>query len=178
MFSKVLGFINKVIYKFKFGNSISFDGIPGFISHLQLYVKDGNIKIGKSFTIKNGVYLAAVNGGSINIGNNVSLNRNCILVSHKNISIGDNVAVGPNVVFYDHDHNFNENGIQKGYKTGSIVIENNCWIGAGVIILRDTYVGAGTVIGAGCVVKGTISPNSLVVNDRELSVISNISKKL
>lgn len=176
MFSKILGFLNKIIFKFKFGNSISFDGIPSFISHLQLYVKDGNIKIGKSFNIKQGVYLAAVNGGCINVGNNVSLNRNCILVSHKNISIGDNVAVGPNVVFYDHDHKFGENGIEEGYKTGSITIGKNCWIGASVTILRGTHIGEGSIIGAGCIVQGEIPPNSLVKMQRELNIFEIISK--
>ena len=175
MISKFLGILNKVIYKFKFGNSISFDGIPGFISHLQLYVKDGNIKIGKGFTIKRGVYIAAVNGGSINIGSNVSLNRNCILVSHKNITIGDNVAVGPNVVFYDHDHNFEFDGIKKGYKKSSIIINDNCWIGANVTILRGTNIGEGCVIGAGCIIQGNIPPNSVVRTNREI-LISPVSR--
>ena len=94
MFSRILGILNKVIYKFKFGNSIRFDGIPCFIIHMHIYVRNGNIKIGKDFNIKQGVYLAAIDGGFISIGKKVSLNRNCILVSHKNITIGDNVAVG------------------------------------------------------------------------------------
>ena len=170
MFSRILGILNKVIYKFKFGNSIRFDGIPCFIIHMHIYVRNGNIKIGKDFNIKQGVYLAAIDGGFISIGKKVSLNRNCILVSHKNITIGDNVAVGPNVVFYDHDHNFGENGIKEGYKTGSIVIEKNCWIGANVTILRETYIGEGSVIGAGCIVQGRIPPYSLVRTNRELNV--------
>ena len=177
MLSKISGILNKIIFKFKFGNSICFDGIPSFISHMQMYVRDGNIKIGKGFSIKQGVYIAAVDGGNINIGKGVSLNRNCILVSHKDISIGDNVAIGPNVVFYDHDHNFGENGIKAGYKTGCIVIGNNCWIGANVTILRGTHIGEGSIIGAGCIVQGNIPPRSLVKANREL-VFSSLQKTL
>ena len=171
MFAKILGIINKIIYIFKYGNAICFDGIPSFTSHMQMYVRNGTLKIGKGFRINPGVYIAAVDGGNINIGKGVSLNRNCIIVSHKYISIGDNVAVGPNVVFYDHDHNFGENGIKEGYKTGCIVIENNCWIGANVTILRGTHICEGSVIGAGSVVQGFVPKNSLVTANRELSVI-------
>lgn len=170
MFSKILGLLNKIIYKVKYGKAVCFDGLPGFITHMQIYVKSGKVKFGKNFSIKQGVYIAAVNGGNITLGNNVSLNRNCILVSHESILIGDNCAIGPNTVFYDHDHNFGEKGIKSGYKTSPIVIENNCWIGSGVTVLRGAHIGEGSVIGAGCVVQGDIPPHSIVTSSRELNV--------
>lgn len=43
-------------------------------------------------------------------------------------------------------------------KTG-IVIGENCWIGAGAIILPGVSIGNGTVIGAGSVVTKSIGPN-------------------
>ena len=170
MLSKIFGLIKKIIYKIKFGKAVSIDGIPMSVFHMQLYVKSGKIKIGKNFLLKQGAYIAAVNGGKISIGDNVSINKNSILVCHDSVSIGNNCAVGPNVLFYDHDHKFGENGIDAGFKTAPIVIENNCWIGAGVIILRGTTIGEGSVIGAGCVVKGDIPPHSLVTSNRELNI--------
>ena len=170
MISKIFGLIRKIIYKIKFGKAISFEGIPEFISRMQINIKTGILKTGKNFSMKQGAYIAAVNAGKITIGNNCSVNRNCILVCHESITIGDNCAIGPNVVFYDHDHKFGINGIEDGFKTSPIIVENNCWIGAGATILRGTHIGEGSVIGAGCVVKGEIPPHSLVTSNREMKI--------
>ena len=171
MFSKVYGLLNKIIYKIKYGATVSFDGIPSFVSHMQIYTFNGEFRAGKNFSIKQGVYIAAVKNGKIAIGDNVSINRNCLLVCHNAISISDNCAIGPNTVFYDHDHNFGENGIESGYKTSPIIIERNCWIGAGCTILRGAHIGECSVIGAGTVIKGKIPPNSLVITKRKLEII-------
>ena len=170
MLSKILGLLNKIIYKIRFGEKVYFSGIPAFVTHMQIYVRSGKVKIGKGFTMKQGVYMAALNGGEILIGDNVSINRNCILVCHDSISIADNCAIGPNTVFYDHDHKFDENGIAPGFNTAPIVIERNCWIGAGVTILRGTHIGEGSVIGACSIVSGNIPPHSLVKSNRSLII--------
>lgn len=172
MLYKFLGLINKLVYKIRFGRKVCFSGIPTFIAHMQIYVQSGEVKTGKNFVMKQGVYMAALNGGKIFIGDNVSINRNCILVCHDSISIADNCAIGPNVVFYDHDHKFGENGIEPGFKTAPIVIEKKCWIGAGVTILRGTHIGEGSVIGAGAIVKGNIPAHSLVTSDRGMKIVS------
>lgn len=177
MFSKIVGLLCQVIFKIKFGKNIYFQGIPRFIAHVQVYARTGKISVGSGFTFKQGVYIAALNGGKVIIGNNVSINRNCILVCHDKISIGDNCAVGPNTIFYDHDHKFGLNGIAEGFKTSPIIIEDNCWIGAGVTILRGTHIGEGSVIGAGTIVRGDIPPHSLVTSNRELSIVPILSKE-
>jgi acetyltransferase-like isoleucine patch superfamily enzyme len=43
----------------------------------------------------------------------------------------------------------------------AIVIEDDCWIGANVIILSGAFIGKGAVIGAGSVVLGTIPPYTI-----------------
>lgn len=115
--------------------------------------------------------LSNVRGGVLTIGNNVSFNRNCILICRKEIAIGDNVIFGPGVTIYDHDHIFTDEGIQPGYKLGSVIIEKGCWVAANVTILRNTHIGEGCVIGAGAVVKGDIPPHSLVTSDRKMNIV-------
>lgn len=45
----------------------------------------------------------------------------------------------------------------------SIVIEEDCWIGAGCILLPHCHICRGAVVGAGSVVKKTIPPYAVVV---------------
>lgn len=81
---------------------------------------------------------------------------------------------GPNVCIYDHDHKYDAEGFKEGYRTGAIVIEDHCWIGANVTILRGTHIGEGCVIGAGAILKGDIPEHSLVTPNREL-IITRLS---
>lgn len=171
MLKKILGVVNKLIYKLKFGSSVCVNGVPSFSFHMAIYAKSGKICVGKNFSMNQGAYIAAIDGGTVTIGKNVSLNRNCICVSHDTIRIGDNCAIGPNTVIYDHDHRFGINGIEVGYKKSPVIIENNCWLGAGVTILRGTYIGEGSVIGAGCIVTGEIPPHSIVTSNRDLNIV-------
>lgn len=110
-------------------------------------------------------------GGKIDLGNSVFFNRNCNVVCREKITIGDNVSFGHNVCVIDHDHVFGWSGISPTeYRTGEIVIEEGCWIGSNVVVLRGTHIGAFSVIGAGCVVKGDIPPHSLVTGSRDLQI--------
>ena len=52
-----------------------------------------------------------------------------------------------------------------------IIIEKNCWIGAGVTILRGARIGEGSVVGAGAIVRGVIPAHSLVTANRDLQIV-------
>jgi acetyltransferase-like isoleucine patch superfamily enzyme len=162
---RIKALIKAITYKIKYGRTLHWDGMLGCRSLSEINIKKGKLSLGKGFSMKPGAYIAIVNGGYVSIGKNVSLNRNTILVCHEKISIGDGCAIAPNVLIYDHDHNYGINGLESGFKTTPVVIEKNCWIGAGTIILRGTHIGEGCVIGAGTVVKGDIPAHSLVKAD-------------
>jgi len=158
----------------KYGKKICFMGIPKCDLKSKIKVVDGKIEIGKFFELKDNSYIAVVRNGSFKIGDNVYINRNCNIICQREISIGENTSIGPNVLIYDHDHCFGCDGIEEGFKTAPVIIEKNCWIGAGVIILRGTHIGEGSVIGAGTLLKGYIPAHSLVTSkDRSnLSIVS------
>lgn len=132
--------------------------------------ENGEMSLGKNVRFQKNVSLTSV-GGGLHVGDNVSFNRNCIVICRKKISIGDNVIFGPGVTIYDHDHVFSYQGIGQGFRHGEVVIENGCWIAANVTILRNTHIGEGCVIGAGAVVKGNIPPHSLVTSDRSMNIV-------
>jgi acetyltransferase-like isoleucine patch superfamily enzyme len=51
------------------------------------------------------------------------------------------------------------------YVTGAVTIEDNAWIGAHAIILNDSVIRARSVIGAGCVFKGTSEPSGIYIGN-------------
>ena len=41
------------------------------------------------------------------------------------------------------------------------MIEDDCWLGANVVVLNDVVIGKGSVVGAGAVVTNSIPPYSI-----------------
>ena len=131
--------------------------------------RGAKLRIGKNFKMRDGAKIRVRKGAICLIGNNSSINCNNIIACRERIEIGDNVMFSPNVLIYDHDHDFRAaGGVKAGkYRTAPVKIGNNVWIGANTVILRGTEIGDNCVIGAGCVVKGIISSNSVYVQKKD-----------
>lgn len=135
---------------------------------------NGFLEIGSCEVLPNALISAAVDEAHLSLGENTYIGRNTIIACRKRINIGNNVLIGPNVLIYDHDHNYDEHGrkpanVEDAYKIGEVVIEDNVWIGRGVIILRNSYIGKNSIIGAGVLVKGTVPENSIVTKKEDIS---------
>lgn len=134
--------------------------------HTEITIDGGaELRIGKNFKMRDGAKIRVRKGGTCIIGNNSSINSNNMIACHERIEIGDDVQLSPNVQIYDHDHDFRtEGGVKAGkYKTGAVKIGNNVWVGANTVILRGTEIGDNCVVGAGCVVKGLIPTDSILI---------------
>lgn len=99
-------------------------------------------------------------GGKIRIGS-AFINRNCVIVSKKEIDIGDRVTIGPNVCIYDHDHNLKAESLEDSFVSERICIDDEVWIGAQAVILKGVHIGKGAVIAAGAVVVNDILPDAI-----------------
>ena len=155
--------------------SVRTNGIHSIKYGTEINVKHGGtLVVGKNVATQKLVTLSVI-GGCLSIGDRSIFNRNDIIVCHDSITIGDDCAFGPNVVIYDHDHKFGANGYSKTeYNTAPIIIEDKCWIGSNVTILRGTHIGTGCVVGAGCIIKGDFPPHTLIKskNHYDISAIS------
>lgn len=112
-------------------------------------------------------------GRHIFVGNNVIININCTFVDCNTIEIGNNVLIASNVQIYTATHspekaerlveNWNEASGKPYFRTYAlpVKIEDNVWIGGGVIILPGVSIGKNAVIGAGSIVTRSIPDNSL-----------------
>lgn len=137
----------------------------------NFYIDNGKIELDEYIQLPKLAKIVVRDQAHIKFGRNCYINHNFVCVAHKSIEIGDNVSIGPNCCIFDHDHYFQNNGQEHGkYKTGEVKIEDNVWIGAGVIILRNTIIGKNAIIGAGTLVKGIIPPNSIVTNEKRIKI--------
>lgn len=95
-------------------------------------------------------------GYNINIGDNVLISAGCYIQDCCKISIGSNTVIGPNVKFYGLTVPMDpksRNGTQGLFYAGTIVIEEDCFIGGDVIILPHRTIRKGSVVGAGTIVS-------------------------
>lgn len=130
--------------------------------------RGGRISVGRDSLLNDNVFLCA-SGGIIDIGENVSINRNSIIVCKSMVRIGDGTSIGPNVCIYDHNHKISKNGFYKNeFTVGGITIGKNVWIAANCTILKGVTIGDNSIIGAGCVVSSDVPANTLVKADRTL----------
>ena len=86
-----------------------------------------------------------------------------------NVKIGSHVMMGPEVLIYTQNHNFSRLDItmdKQGFsEEKQVIIEDDVWIGARVIILPGVKIGRGSVIGAGSVVSKSIPEYSVAVGN-------------
>lgn len=134
--------------------------------HINALSKLG-IQLGDNVTISKNTIIVCTGvisniGEGIKIGNNVGINAMCFLGGQGYLEINDDVIIGPGVKIFTENHKYSsfENVIRKqGEIRKSVCIERNCWIGAGSVILAGCNIGEGTVIAAGSVVTKNVPPN-------------------
>lgn len=155
-------------------NSLSFPLIIHSGKSIQfVFDKKSNVSIGKSVGLRNNVFLSVRKNGYLHIGNGVFINNGCNIVCHKGISIGNRTKLGPNVLMFDHDYDYKrlDGLVSKIYLESEITIGEDCWIGAGCIILRNTRLGNNCIVGAGSILKGEYPDNSVIIQKRQTKIV-------
>lgn len=140
---------------------------------------EGQIKLGNRVRAHSLSKLRVIGRGVIIIGDNATMNYGCMVNARELIHIGKGVEFGPNVLIYDHDHDFrSEGGLKAGkYLSGVIEIGDNTWVGANVVLLRNTKIGKNCVVAAGCILGNCEYPdNTLIYQKRDIQT-KIISKK-
>ena len=95
-------------------------------------------------------------GYNINIGSDVIIERDCVILDPCKISIGDRCIIGPGVKFFGLSAPLNpreRNGNQGVFHGGPIIIEDDCFIGGNAVILANRIIKKGSVVGANTVVR-------------------------
>ena len=118
-----------------------------------------------------------INYGTIYVGNDVFIGPGaCFSASESKIIIGNKVMFGPNVTIMGGDHNTSVIGaymydIEEKLLENDlpVQIEDDVWIGTGVIILKGVTIRRGTIVAAG----------ALVIKDtEEYSIVGGVPARL
>lgn len=105
-------------------------------------------------------------GYNIMLGDNVTINYDCVFLDCGKITIGDHTDLGPGVHVYAVTHPLNPDDRKTQLEQGKdVTIGEGCWIGGGAIICPGVTIGNGSTIGAGAVVTKDIPDNVLAVGN-------------
>jgi acetyltransferase-like isoleucine patch superfamily enzyme len=110
-------------------------------------------------TVNNGV-------GPVYIGNNTRIGIGNTIIGP--VTIGNNVILAQNIVMSGLNHNYTDINIpiyKQGETIGTITIEDDCWIGANVVITAGVTIGKHSVVAGGAVVTKSIPPYSVAVGN-------------
>jgi acetyltransferase-like isoleucine patch superfamily enzyme len=145
-------------------------GTGVFIDDRVLIYQDkdgGRVELARNVQIYRNTILQTGAGGCINIGARTTIQPRCQFSAHKgSIHIGADVQIAPNCSFYPYDHGIALDQLirnQPLQTKGGIVIEDDAWLGVGVIVLDGVRIGKGAVVGAGSVVTRNIENGAVAV---------------
>jgi len=103
--------------------------------------------------IKNNVVIQGT--GIFELGRYSYVSSFSVIGVNEKIIIGDNVMIADSFSVRDTDHNFGDVDIpmrQQSYSTCPVIIQDDVWIGHGVVVTKGVRIGKGSIVSAGAVV--------------------------
>tara|TARA_B100000242_G_C43046060_1_gene488282 strand:+ start:1118 stop:1663 length:546 start_codon:yes stop_codon:yes gene_type:complete len=102
------------------------------------------------------------------------ISKYCHIDGRNGIKFGKNVWVGPNVKIISMNHDPND--YSKYLSSRSILIGDNCWIGAGSIILPGVNIGQHTIVAAGSIVTKSFEGTDQIIGGNPAKFIKKVPK--
>jgi acetyltransferase-like isoleucine patch superfamily enzyme len=96
--------------------------------------------------------------GRIHVGDCSVINPGARIASGYAVEIGDNALLASNVTLNDTDWHGRYDRVHDRGGSAPIAIEDNVWLGEGVIVCKGVRIGQNTIVGAGAVVVKDLPP--------------------
>jgi acetyltransferase-like isoleucine patch superfamily enzyme len=122
-------------------------------------------ELGEDSTIED---FSAINNG---VGNVIIGNRTKIGLSNTIIGpviIGNDIRLAQNITLSGLNHNYEDINLPihvQGVSTATIIVEDDCWIGANVVVVAGVTIGKHSIVAAGSIVTKNIPPFSVAVGN-------------
>lgn len=152
---------------------VDYIGVPSFKGYWPKMDNIGRITIGekclfRSFRLRQ--YFTVGKNASLEIGDHTFINDGANICVTRSVKIGSHVMIADMAYIFDTD--FHEISPDLPVKCEPIVIGNNVWIGANVMILPGSVIGDHSVIAAGSIVTGEIPAKCLAAGAPARSIKS------
>ena len=118
----------------------------------KLLIQDDCIEVRKSLAVSGGCYFQATHG----------------------ISIGVKTIWSFNVTMVTSDHDLKDYRLENSERSGPIVIGENCWLGAGVVVLPKVKLGPNTIVGANSVVTKSFPDGNVIIAGAPARIIREL----
>lgn len=98
---------------------------------------------------------------NLRIGRNSGWNWGTWINAQGGVEIASNVMIGRRCIIHSANHKFDRTDVpirSQGFIKAPVRIDDDCWLGANVIVLPEVTIGKGSVVGAGSVVTHDVPP--------------------
>ena len=97
----------------------------------------------------------------------------CYIQANNGIEVGLNLRYGPNVHIISANHDLDD--YEKHPSMSPIIIGDNCWIGAGSILLPGVVLANHVVVAAGSVVTKSFTEDNVLIGGTPARVIKHLN---
>jgi len=190
LFGDLTGGAGYFLRKMFFGGMFRFAGRGVIFGRGLVLRHPGKISIGERVSIDDDVMLDASGAGEegISLGDGVIVSRSCVIQGKTGpVKIGSRADIGCNCIFssvsgieigqstliaghcYIGGGRYRSDRLdipmmdQGMYSEGPVILGEDVWLGAGVIVLDGVRIGRGSIVGAGSVVTREIPEYSIAV---------------
>jgi acetyltransferase-like isoleucine patch superfamily enzyme len=127
-------------------------------------LREGRLTIGPQAFFEPGVWLTS-DAGRISIGGGTFVNLNVMIAAVDRVDIGEHCMLANGCLVTDGNHRFDDPGRPvpwQGFTSkGPVVIGDNTWLGANVVVTSGVTIGRRSVVGANSVVLDDVPPYSI-----------------
>ena len=124
----------------------------------------GRLNVGEEVVFERDATLEV--GGVLTIGARTIFGHHCTLAAKQSIRIGRDCLIAEMVSIRDHDHAFEQFDVpirEQGAACAPVVIGDNVWLAARVVVVKGVTIGDNAIVGAGAVVTKDIPAGAIAV---------------
>lgn len=136
----------------------------------KVYLDCRHIHFGRNVSIGANVRIFGM--GEVVFENNAMIGDSTIICASNRITVGCDTMIAGQCYIVDCNHgmHMNDKMCRQPLSVGTVSIGQDVWIGCGCIVLKNSEIGDGAVIGAGTVVDGRIDEKTICYTERKYIV--------